>query len=111
MRRLERQDLGAPANTITTLLTVPAAHKFEIVTLGLGSAGTHAHQILLAYGVGGTITQFFDEVRTVVGQYAVARNYEAVVIGPGEDLIIFAIDGAGTEAVSCNVHYVDVSPV
>lgn len=110
MRRLVRADLGAPNNVITDILDVPAATKFEIVGLGFGYGGASAHQVLMAFGVGTTITQFFDEVDLPAGHYSAWRNYEGVVLNPGDSLIMFSLT-SGSEAVACNVHYVEVSPV
>lgn len=111
MRRLERIDSGGAANAIAVVVTVPAAEKFEIVGLGFGSAGAHAHTILMAYGVGGTVTQFFDQINMVAGQFSAHANYDAVVVNAGEDLLLFPIDFSGSEAIACNVHFVRVSPV
>ena len=105
-RALKHANQVVPAGTSVDVFTVPADHKYEVITIGFAATTSAAYAANVLAQYGGT---FWPQDRVVVAAcgFYTARNYNALVFDAGEILTIFASAGA-VGGLGVTVHYVDV---
>lgn len=107
-RRLKWARSALTFNTLNTVLTAPAATKFEVVGFTLVTDGTTAVNCLLFNQAGATYTGL-DQFSVATTKPIEYRNYEALVLAPGESFVIFPVSGASLTEY-CVMQYVEVAP-
>lgn len=109
MRKLSRVVVAVPVNALTNLLTCPAGHKYEIVSVSAG--GDLVNQYEWRVHVLTAPLQFnVDSIVVPPTQRAVNHSYQGIILAAGDTLQITGVT-AGALAVNISVMYVDVSPV
>jgi len=63
---------------------VPSNHKYEVILVSVGNTGAYATLWLFGWIDAVPTLHFFDDVKTVVGQYGRVLNYEGLPLVAGE---------------------------
>lgn len=86
---------------------VPAGHKYEVITVSVGTDSSVAVHFYLAYNsLDGVF--FADDILLAAGFFGTAKSYNALTCVEGEGFYVIPVPASGSPAVNCVVNYVDV---
>lgn len=107
-RTAERIIIATPTGTLTTALTVPAGHKYEMVDWSAGAFGNAGAVYVTETDAVFSGLQFLDEAPLAAGQFAVHHDWSCGVLYEGDLLQVLWLGGAATTAVFV-ISYIDVN--
>lgn len=107
MRRMERKlATGLARNTIPTVLTAPAGHKYEILTVAISPGAGAAPTIYILVTAAG-LNQGIIINKTTPENGVLCERFNALLIDEG-DIFNLGVVGAGTAPWTYHVTYMDV---
>jgi len=109
MRRLERVDVDPALGAVVDVLTCPAGHKLEVVSISFYNDLVHEYDWYFYQHVGSSYLAR-DLVKVDTTTQAICKPYNGLVIYPGESVTLYCFT-AGTTHIPMPIEYVDVSPI